>query len=179
MKKLAIVDMQGKVTGYTSVPADQIEANRAIRLEHDLIEELPPSNFHTWDGTKWNPPPDDHDLTVAKQKKLASLKTWRHVEEHKGFTWNGNLFESDAESRTSITLAVLVGGQRTWHTADNKRVSLNADEVKAFGTALSNFMDGIHFKYQDYKKQLDNCKTLQQLEDCKALHFMPYVSLLD
>jgi len=113
------------------------------------------------------------EATPGRQAKLlAELKSYRHQQEKRWIVWNGHKFESDAESRTSVLLAALAGGDRTWHSLDNVEVQFTSDEFTTLPTLLLGQWIVIHRDYQRMKADISAADSQSAL-DGLDLPFVP------
>ena len=77
----------------------------------------------------------------AKEAKKAEIATARYNAEIAGVTINGVLIKTDRESQAVLTAACLQayvdsGYSLNWKTGDGTFVSLPAEQIMAFGTAV-------------------------------------------
>ena len=80
-------------------------------------------------------------FAIAKEAKKAEIAQARYNAEIAGVTFNGVLIKTDRETQSVLTGACLQayidsGYSLNWKTGDGTFVSLPAEQIMAFGTAV-------------------------------------------
>ena len=83
----------------------------------------------------------------AKEAKKAEIATARYNAERAGVTINGVLIKTDRETQAVLTAACLQayidsGYSLNWKTGDGTFVSVPAEQIMAFGTAVRAHVQG-------------------------------------
>lgn len=76
------------------------------------------------------------DLDTLKANKIADLRNRRESKIAGGFTYAGNLYDSDSTAQSRILGAFISNGEYLWRTADNQWVSLTAEGVAGLWGSL-------------------------------------------
>jgi hypothetical protein len=86
---------------------------------------------------KWN-------VDFAKSRKNEIINSERMAKINNGITWNGNVWDTDSESRTNLTNAqtainagATLPSDFSWRTADNKNITVNAANVTSLNLAVN------------------------------------------
>lgn len=112
-------------------------------------------------------------LDLARKKKRADIKAKRQEEEEGGFAVPGvGVFDSDPASQTKIIGASVAAQKalhegstfsRTWTTADDGSVLLDAEQMLAVGMALMDHVDAVHQTARTLRVLIDQAETMEQL----------------
>lgn len=116
---------------------------------------------------------DEEPLEVLKQRKIAELKYQRDKAEVKPIEYNGNLYDYDEKARDRINVAIVALDQQgadaaiAWTTADDNDVTVTAADLRAVIAAVAMRSNALHVKYRTLKHQVQECKTMEELEAIK------------
>lgn len=164
MIQFAVYDEQGRILRTGSAPESQIdfqaqEGEFLIRSKADpsyqyvldgLVRNMParPSPAHSFDYSMkaWV---DERTLDELKAEKWAEVRQARDAAEFGGFSWQGQVFDSDQISQGRITGAVQLAQLDPafaidWTLADNTVVQLDAAQMQAVGIALGSHVSAQH-----------------------------------
>lgn len=112
--------------------ADPLEYAEVLKLRQSCRDKI-----NEWNGEDFNVPTFE-DLKVRKYREIAQA---RYNAEIAGVTFNGVLVKTDRETQAVLTAACLQayidsGYSLNWKTGDGTFVSLPAEQIMAFGTAV-------------------------------------------
>lgn len=164
MNQFAVYDEQGRIlrTGTASESQIDFQAQDGeflIRSNADpsyqyvldgLVRNMPerPSPAHIFDYSMkaWV---DVRTLDELKAEKWAEVRQARDAAEFGGFSWQGQVFDSDQISQGRITGAVQLaqldpGFAIDWTLADNTVVQLDAAQMQVVGIALGSHVSAQH-----------------------------------
>ena len=124
------------------------------------------------DGSVYpKPAPTDAELlAVAKPAKIAELKAERDSKEVEPITYNGNRYDYDDKARERINAAIIAlelqGEDATidWTTADNKEVSVTANDLRMVIAAVAIRSNALHNAYRVAKEKVLNATTKEEVE---------------
>ena len=124
------------------------------------------------DGSVYpKPAPTDAELlAVAKPAKIAELKAERDAAEVEPITYNGNRYDYDDKARERINAAIIAlelqGEDATidWTTADNKEVSVTANDLRMVIAAVAIRSNALHNAYRVAKEKVLNATTKEEVE---------------
>jgi hypothetical protein len=112
---------------------------------------------------------DAYLLENAKTDKTAELKEVLDAFSDAGFLYSGNTFDLSQDGALNLGIKKRLSG-----SAPNKFKFFDISHVKidftdqagfdAFTEALSDERDRIMVKYNDYRKQIDDCTTVAQVD---------------
>lgn len=84
------------------------------------------------------------NVDFAKSRKNEFINSERMTKINGGVEWNGNIWDTDTESRTNLTnaqTAINAGATLpsgfSWRTADNKNITVNAADVTSLNLAVN------------------------------------------
>ena len=115
-------------------------------------------------------PTDAELLAVAKPAKIAELKAQRDSKEVEPITYNGNRYDYDDKARERINAAIIAlelqGEDATidWTTADNKEVSVTANDLRMVIAAVAIRSNALHNAYRVAKEKVLNATTKEEVE---------------
>lgn len=118
-------------------------------------------------------PTDAELLAVAKPAKIAELKAERDSKEVEPITYNDNRYDYDDKARDRINAAIIALDQQgadaaiAWTTADDNDVTVKAADLRAVIAAVAMRSNALHVKYRTLKHQVQECKTMEELEAIK------------
>ena len=125
-----------KQTDYVALKlaegADPLAYAEVLKLRQDCRDKI-----NEWNGEDFVAPTFE-DLKVRKYREIAQA---RYNAEIAGVTINGVLIKTDRETQAVLTAACLQayidsGYSLNWKTGDGTFVSLPAEKIMAFGTAV-------------------------------------------
>ena len=123
----------------------------------------PPTHNHTFDYTikQWI---DPRSLDEIKAQKWAEIKSERDRLEFGGFTFEGNIYDSDQVSQGRIMGAVSAGVDQTWTLADNTTVSLTASQLQQLYAALQAHIASVHERGRIARQLIFDAETKEEVE---------------
>lgn len=159
----------------------------------DVVEQNTPANaafidsdaeasiFDYWDGDKFVPigdPPTERstfdysthswvDLSTLediKSQKWTEIKLKRDRLEFGGFTFEGNIYDSDQISQGRIMGAVSAGVDQVWTLADNTTVSLTASKLQQLYVALQAHIARVHERGRIARQLIYEGETKEEVE---------------
>ena len=195
MKKFAFIDTTGSIQ-YTAVPSDDAAFTSGDYYNSLLCQEFDysmqdavaiatlywkegwrtrpdkPFPIFVWDNEleQWVDPRTLQDFKTAQ---WAKVKQARALAESAGFTYDGSVFDSDAQSQARINGAVtlaLIAKQAnqpytiTWTLKDGTLRTLSADEMIAVGLALGTHVQTGFNKGQQLQQQINAATTKEEIE---------------
>lgn len=113
------------------------------------------------------------DIETVKQRKILMLKQRRDKAEVAPVAYNGNTYDYDSKARERIAAAIvaldLQGADAAiaWTTADDNDVTVTAADLRAVIAAVAVRSNALHVKYRTLKQQVQECKTMEELEAIK------------
>lgn len=116
---------------------------------------------------------EEEPLEVIKQRKIAELKYQRDKAEVEPIEYNGHSFDYDDKARDRINAAIVAlslqgeGATIDWTTADDNDVTVTAADLRAVIAAVAMRSNALHVKYRTLKHQVQECKTMEELEAIK------------
>ena len=131
-----------KQTDYVALKlaegADPLEYAEVLKLRQSCRDKI-----NEWNGEDFIAPTFE-DLRNRKYREIAQA---RYNAEIAGVTFNGVLIKTDRETQAVLTAACLQayidsGYSLNWKTGDGTFVSLPAEQIMAFGTAVRAHVQG-------------------------------------
>lgn len=116
---------------------------------------------------------EEEPLEVIKQRKITELKYQRDKAEVQPIEYNGHLYDYDSKARERINAAIIALDQQgadadiAWTTADDNDVTVTAADLRAVIAAVAVRSNALHVKYRTLKQQVQECKTMEELEAIK------------
>lgn len=116
---------------------------------------------------------EEEPLEAIKQRKITELKYQRDKTEVEPIEYNGHSFDYDYKARDRINAAIIAlslqGEDATidWTTADNADTPVTANDLKMIIAAVAVRSNALHVKYRTLKQQVQECKTMEELEAIK------------
>ena len=159
----------------------------------DVVEQNTPANaafidsdveaaiFDYWDGNKFVPigdPPTERstfdysthrwvDLSTLediKAQKWIEIKVQRDRLEFGGFTFEGNIYDSDQVSQGRIMGATIAGVDQVWTLADNTTVSLTASQLQQLYATLQAHIASVHERGRIARQLIFEAETKEEVE---------------
>lgn len=121
----------------------------------------------------WEQYTDVEPLEYAKQRKIMELKRQRDTAEVAPIAYNGHSFDYDDKARDRINAAIIALDQQgadaaiAWTTADDNDVTVTAADLRAVIATVAVRSNALHVKYRTLKQQVQECKTMEELEAIK------------
>lgn len=121
----------------------------------------------------WGQYTDVEPLEYAKQRKTAEFKARRDSQEVAPIEYNGHSYDYDSKARERINAAIIALDQQgadadiAWTTADDNDVTVTAADLRAVIAAVAVRSNALHVKYRTLKQQVQECKTMEELEVIK------------
>lgn len=121
----------------------------------------------------WEQYTDVEPLWYAKQRKTAEFKERRDSQEVAPIEYNGHSYDYDSKARERINAAIIALDQQgadadiAWTTADDNDVTVTAADLRAVIAAVAVRSNALHVKYRTLKQQVQECKTMEELEAIK------------
>ena len=112
-------------------------------------------------------------LGEIKTAKIAELKAERDSKEVEPITYQGYSFDYDSKARDRIAAAIIAlelqgaDADIAWTTADDNDVTVTAADLRAVIAAVAVRSNALHVKYRTLKQQVQECKTMEELEVIK------------
>lgn len=113
---------------------------------------------------------EEEPLEVLRQRKIAELKYQRDTAEVTPIEYNGNLYDYDEKARDRINAAIVAlsvqgtGADLLWTTADNKEISVTADDLRMVIAAVAVRSNKLHTAYRVAKEKVLNATTKEEVE---------------
>ena len=121
----------------------------------------------------WEQYTDAEPLWYAKHRKTADFKARRDSQEVTPIEYNGHSYDYDSKARERINAAIIALDQQgadasiAWTTADDNDVKVTAADLRAVIAAVAVWSNALHVKYRTLKQQVQECKTVEELEAIK------------
>lgn len=121
----------------------------------------------------WEQYTDVEPLWYAKQRKTADFKARRDSQEVAPIEYNGHSYDYDSKARERINAAIIALDQQgadadiAWTTADDNDVTVTAADLRTVIAAVAVRSNALHVKYRTLKQQVQECKTMEELEVIK------------
>lgn len=116
---------------------------------------------------------EEEPIENVKQRKIMELKRQRDTAEVEPIEYNGHSFDYDDKARDRINAAIIALDQQgadaaiAWTTADDNDVTVTAADLRAVIAAVAMRSNALHVKYRTLKQQVQECKTMEELEAIK------------
>lgn len=116
---------------------------------------------------------EEEPLENVKQRKIMELKRQRDAAEVEPIEYNGHSFDYDDKARDRINAAIIALDQQgadaaiAWTTADDNDVTVTAADLRAVIATVAVRSNALHVKYRTLKQQVQECKTMEELETIK------------
>ena len=115
----------------------------------------------------------EEPIEVIKQRKILELKYQRDAAEVEPVEYGGHLYDYDSKARDRIAAAIIAldvqgeGATIKWTTADNEDAVVTAQDLRMIIAAVAVRSNALHVKYRTIKQQVQECKTMEELEAIK------------
>lgn len=126
-----------------------------------------PDSDAVWNGAKWEVP-----FAILVERKKAEIATARYNAEIAGVTINGVSIKTDRETQAVLTAACLQayidsGYSLNWKTGDGTFVSLPAEQIMAFGTAVRAHVQSCFDHEAELLPLIESAETEAELDSIK------------
>lgn len=115
----------------------------------------------------------EEPIETLCERKILMLKRHRDTAEVKPVKYGGHLYDYDSKARERINAAIIALDQQgadaaiAWTTADDNDVTVTAADLRAVIAAVAMRSNALHVKYRTLKQQVQECKTMEELEAIK------------
>lgn len=133
-----------------------------LSISDDTLQELGVEVIHA-----------EEPIENVKQRKILMLKRQRDTAEVEPIEYNGHSFDYDDKARDRINAAIIALDQQgadaaiAWTTADDNDVTVTAADLRAVIATVAVRSNALHVKYRTLKQQVQECKTMEELEAIK------------
>lgn len=116
---------------------------------------------------------EEEPIESIRARKIMELKRQRDVAEVEPIEYNSNSYDYDDKARDRINAAIIalsLQGENAsidWTTADNQDVKVTANDLRMIIAAVAVRSNALHVKYRTLKQQVQECKTMEELEAIK------------
>ena len=177
-----ILHTSGKIESRISGNTDMINLNTGSNaLFIDDIEPRSPNDYWDFDLHQFvsigNPPTPNHTfdyvikewvdlrtLDEIKAQKWTSLKTQRNAFEFGGFTFEGNVYDSDQVSQGRILGAASAGVDQIWTLANNSTRLLTASQLQQLYATLQMHIAAAHDRGRIARQLIYEATNKEQIE---------------
>lgn len=122
-----------------------------------------PSPNHTFDYTTkgWI---DERSIDTAEDHHWQKIKAQRDAFEFGGFTYAGNVYDSDQVSQARILVAAASGLPQSWTTADNSVIELTTEEIQALANSMQAHISEAHELGRIARESINAAQTIEEIE---------------
>lgn len=116
---------------------------------------------------------EEEPIETLRERKIMELKRQRDAAEVAPIAYNGHSFDYDDKARDRINAAIIALDQQgadaaiAWTTADDNDVTVTAADLRAVIATVAVRSNALHVKYRTLKQQVQECKTMEELEAIK------------
>lgn len=116
---------------------------------------------------------EEEPIETLRERKIMELKRQRDAAEVEPVEYGGHLYDYDSKARERINAAIIALDQQgadaaiAWTTADDNDVTVTAADLRAVIAAVAMRSNALHVKYRTLKQQVQECKTMEELEAIK------------
>lgn len=133
-----------------------------LSISDDNLQELGVEVIHA-----------EEPIETLRERKIMELKYQRDTAEVEPIAYNGHSYDYDDKARDRINAAIIAlelqgeGATIEWTTADNQDVKVTANDLRMIIAAVAVRSNALHVKYRTLKQQVQECKTMEELEAIK------------
>lgn len=133
-----------------------------LSISDDNLQELGVEVIHA-----------EEPIETLRERKIIELKYQRDTAEVTPIEYNGHSFDYDEKARDRIAAAIIAldvqgeGATIKWTTADNEDAVVTAQDLRMIIAAVAVRSNALHVKYRTIKQQVQECKTMEELEAIK------------
>ena len=115
----------------------------------------------------------EEPIENIRERKIIELKRLRDTAEVEPIAYNGHLYDYDSKARDRISAAIIAldvqgaDAAIAWTTADDNDVTVTGADLRAVIAAVAMRSNALHVKYRTLKHQVQECKTMEELEAIK------------
>lgn len=115
----------------------------------------------------------EEPIENIRARKIVELKRQRDSKEVEPVEYGRHLYDYDSQARDRINAAIIAldvqgeGAKISWTTADNQDVKVTAQDLRMIIAAVAVRSNALHVKYRTLKQQVQECKTMEELEAIK------------
>ena len=122
----------------------------------------PPESYMVFDYAikQWI---DPRSLDEIKAQKWETIKAERDQLEFGGFTFEGDVYDSDQVAQGRIMGAALAGIDQVWTLADNTTVALSASELPQLYAALQAHIASVHERGRIARQLINDAETKEEV----------------
>ena len=158
------VDHRGKTFWDTATQEKHKISEIGIAPKSDWTQKEPADEKAEWNGEEWIIP-----FNELKERKYKEIAAARYNAEIAGITINGVLIKTDRETQAVLTAACLQayidsGYSLNWKTGDGTFVSLPAEKIMAFGTAVRAHVQGCFDREAELLPLIASARTQAELD---------------
>ena len=106
---------------------------------------------------------DPRSLEQIKKAKWEELKNQRDLLEFGGFSFKGNIYDSDQVSQGRIIGAMLAGVDQIWTLADNTTIALSAVKLQELYQALQQHVADVHERGRIARNAIEAATTKEEV----------------
>lgn len=163
---------EGMANVWNGAEWEQVEDNRGKEYWLEGDNYLTPARVMETlgklpDGAIFETP--KQTLESAREDKLVEFKSIRKKMEKQVIEYNYHFFDYDDISKRRIMDAItelnLIGGMKSWTTADNEDIVVNANDLAGVVAEASKRSDSLHKHYQFLKKKLESLTTVKEIKE--------------
>lgn len=116
---------------------------------------------------------EEEPIENIRARKIVELKRQRDDAEVEPVEYGGHLYDYDSKARERINAAIIALDQQgadadiAWTTADDNDVTVTSADLRAVIAAVAMRSNALHVKYRTLKHQVQECKTMEELEAIK------------
>lgn len=133
-----------------------------LSISDDTLQELGVVVIHA-----------EEPIEILRERKIMELKRLRDSKEVEPVEYGGHLYDYDSKARDRIAAAIIAldvqgeGATIKWTTADNEDAVVTAQDLRMIIAAVAVRSNALHVKYRTLKQQVQECKTMEELEAIK------------
>lgn len=133
-----------------------------LSISDDTLQELGVEVIHA-----------EEPIETLRERKILMLKRQRDTAEVEPIEYNGHSYDYDDKARDRINAAIIAlepqgaDAAIAWTTADDNDVTVTAADLRAVIAAVAMRSNALHVKYRTLKQQVQECKTMEELEAIK------------
>ena len=110
---------------------------------------------------------DSLPLDQVIELRTDEINNYRDIVLDGGFTWNGNLYDSDLLSRSNLTAAltgvnagITLPSNFTWRTHDNQNIAMNNTDLVTFALSMLQWAETVYGVSWYHKANLQASTTV-------------------
>lgn len=107
---------------------------------------------------------DTRSLDEVKISTWNRIKSLRDLLEFGGFTFEGNVYDSNQVSQGRIMGAALAGVEQPWTLQDNSSLVLSADQLKQLYSAMAQHVAQCHERGRIARQAIEVAQTKEDVE---------------